>query len=325
VHVSTVECRGRISDHSHQPISPGRHSLHLKHTAIPMHDFQTFLHTDVPNVAGRAMDKMGYGGGNGAPSYMAGRLPDFALTDGATRLAYSSGGGCLLLTGMGTKHAVAAPGLWSVVLLNNLSPSCSTFAGPGTIILDAPLNAPIKDVVVLVSFTDEEVPEEFPQVGVIGFVVEPQCPSVVQEYGELIGEATAKKIGGGGHLLLHNPVVLLFLGSSLETLPREGAAEEVHEDVSERFEVIAASLFNTQMSVDGGVASGTSQVLVLSVGNVKVGLRVPVLLGKTEVDDIDLISALADSHQKVVGFDVTVNEVAGMNVLDARNQLISEQ
>ena len=73
------------------------------------------------------------------------------------------------------------------------------------------------------------------------------------------------------------------------------------------------------MSVDGGVTSGTSQVLVLSVGNVKVGLWVPVLLGKTEVDDINLISTLADSHQKVVGFDVTVDEVAGMNVLDTRN------
>ena len=90
------------------------------------------------------------------------------------------------------------------------------------------MNAPIEDVVILVSFTDEEIPEEFPQVGVIGFVVKPQGPSVVQEDGKLVGEATAKKIGGGGHLLLHNPVVLLFLGSSLETLPGERAAEEVH-------------------------------------------------------------------------------------------------
>ena len=73
------------------------------------------------------------------------------------------------------------------------------------------------------------------------------------------------------------------------------------------------------MGVDGGVTSGTSQVLVLSVGNVEVGLRVPVLLGETKIDDIDLVAALADSHQEVVRLDVTVDEVTGVDVLDARD------
>lgn len=181
------------------------------------------------------------------------------------------------------------------------------------------MNAPIENVVVLVSFTDEEIPEELPQVRVVGLVVKSQGPSVVQEDGELVGEATAKKIGGCGHLLLHNPVIFLLLGSSLETLPRERATEEVHENISERFEIIAASLLDTQVSVDGSVTSSTSQVLVLSVGDVKVGLWVPVLLGEAEVDDIDLVASLSDSHQKVVRLDVAVDEVAGMNVLDARN------
>jgi hypothetical protein len=181
------------------------------------------------------------------------------------------------------------------------------------------LYAPVKDVIVLVPFTNEEIPKELPQVRVIRLVVEPQGPSVVQEDGELVGEATAEKIGRGGHLLLHNPVVLLFLGSSLETLPRERTAEEVHENVCERFKIIAAGLFNTQVSVDGGVASSTSQVLVLSVGDVKVGLRVPILLRETKVNDIDLVATLADSHQEIVRLDVTVDEVAGMDVLDARN------
>ena len=181
------------------------------------------------------------------------------------------------------------------------------------------MDAPVEDIVVLVPFTDEEIPEEFPQVRVIGFVVEPQGPSVVQEDGELVREATAEKVRGSGHLLLHDPVVLLLLGCGLETLPGERAAEEVHEDVSERFEVIAARLLNTQVSVDGGVASSTGQVLVLSVGDVKVGLRVPVLLGETKVDDVDLVAALADSHQEVVRLNVPMDEVARMDILDARN------
>lgn len=50
------------------------------------------------------------------------------------------------------------------------------------------------------------------------------------------------------------------------------------------------------MSVDGGVAGGTSEVLVLSVGNVEVRLGIAVLLGQTEVDDVDLVATLADAH-----------------------------
>ena len=70
------------------------------------------LHTDAPNVAGRAMgkkpDKTGYEGeGKGTPSRVAGRLPDVTLTStAAALLTYSSGGGCLLLTSMGTKPEI---------------------------------------------------------------------------------------------------------------------------------------------------------------------------------------------------------------------------
>ncbi len=62
------------------------------------------------------------------------------------------------------------------------------------------------------------------------------------------------------------------------------------------------------MGVDRGVTGGTSQVLVLTVWDVKVCLRVAVFLSQTEVDDIDLISTLANAHQEVVGLDVTVDE-----------------
>jgi hypothetical protein len=50
---------------------------------------------------------------------------------------------------------------------------------------------------------------------------------------------------------------------------------------------------------------------------VQVGLRVPVLLGQTKIDHVDLVAALADTHEEVVGLDVAVDEVAGVNVLDS--------
>ena len=79
------------------------------------------------------------------------------------------------------------------------------------------------------------------------------------------------------------------------------------------------------MGVDGGVTSGTSQVLVLSVRDVEVGLGVPVLLGETEVDHVDLVAPLADTHEEVVGLDVTVDEALGVDVLDAADELVGQQ
>jgi hypothetical protein len=116
-----------------------------------------------------------------------------------------------------------------------------------------------------------------------------------------------------------------------------------HEHVSEGLEVVTPGLLHTQMSVDGSVTSGSGQVyqtateqdtinpsipiprrnpsyrrtLVLPVGNVEVGLGVPVLLGQTEIDDVDLVATLADSHKEVVGFDIPVDEVSRVDVLDS--------
>lgn len=84
-------------------------------------------------------------------------------------------------------------------------------------------------------------------------------------------------------------------------------------------------LTNAEMRVDGGVTSGTRQVLVLSVRDVEVRLGIAVLLGQTEVNDVDLVAALANAHQEVVWLDITVDEGLGVNVLDARDELIGQQ
>jgi len=50
-----------------------------------------------------------------------------------------------------------------------------------------------------------------------------------------------------------------------------------------------------------------------------VGLGIPVLFGQTEIDHVDLVSTLADSHQKVVGLDISVDKVSRVNVFDSRD------
>ena len=79
------------------------------------------------------------------------------------------------------------------------------------------------------------------------------------------------------------------------------------------------------MGVDGSVPSSTSQVLVLPVWNVEMSLGVSVLLGETEINDIDLVTSLSDTHEEIVGLDISVNKVSRVNVLDSRNELIGEE
>jgi len=46
------------------------------------------------------------------------------------------------------------------------------------------------------------------------------------------------------------------------------------------------------------------------------GLGVMELLGKTEIDDIDLISTLSNAHEEVVRFDITMNEVSRVDIFN---------
>jgi hypothetical protein len=82
---------------------------------------------------------------------------------------------------------------------------------------------------------------------------------------------------------------------------------------------------DTQVSVDTGVTGGTSQVLVLSVRDMEVSLGIAVLLGQTKVDDIDLVAALANAHEEVVGLDIAVDEGLGVDVLDAGDELVGKE
>ena len=79
------------------------------------------------------------------------------------------------------------------------------------------------------------------------------------------------------------------------------------------------------MGVDGGIASSTCEILVLSIGDVEVRLGIAVLLSQTEVNNVDLIASLSDAHEKVVGLDIAVNEGLGMDVFDAGDELVSQQ
>ena len=57
----------------------------------------------------------------------------------------------------------------------------------------------------------------------------------------------------------------------------------------------------------------------------EVGLWVAVLLCETKVNDVDLVTTLANAHQEVVGLDVAVDERFCVDVLDAGDELVGQQ
>jgi hypothetical protein len=58
---------------------------------------------------------------------------------------------------------------------------------------------------------------------------------------------------------------------------------------------------------------------------VEVRLWVTVLLGQTEIDNVDLVATLADAHKEVVGFDIAVDERLGVNVFDTGDELVGKE
>jgi hypothetical protein len=90
------------------------------------------------------------------------------------------------------------------------------------------LNTPIEDVVVLVAFMKEKVMEEFVNVRIVRCVIKAEHVSVFKEDAQFLGETTAEEISGGGHLLLHDAIILQLLGSGLESSPWEGTPKDVH-------------------------------------------------------------------------------------------------
>jgi len=134
-----------------------------------------------------------------------------------------------------------------ILLLEHLPPPTTNLgaASRGVVIRSSPLNTPVEDIIVLEPFSNEEVSEELAKVRVVRLVVEAECSGVVQENAKLIGEPTAEKIGGSGHLLFHDTVILLLLCRSLQALPWKCSTKEIHQDVSKGLEIIPASLLHT--------------------------------------------------------------------------------
>jgi len=151
---------------------------------------------------------------------------------------------------------------------------------------------PVEDKVILIAFAEEQILQEAPKIGIVWSVLKAQTTAVVQVRHDLSGEVLAQYLNRSGHLLLHDLFILFLLAVGLESLPWQTATVEVHEHIADGFQIVASALFDAQVRIDTCIACGAGQVLSLSVWDVLLGLRVTILLGQAEIDDVNLVCLL---------------------------------
>jgi len=78
------------------------------------------------------------------------------------------------------------------------------------------------------------------------------------------------------------------------------------------------------MGVDGCVPGSSSQVLAITVGDVLSSLGVAEALGQTEVDNVNVMLLLANSDQKVIRLDISMQEMARVNEFNSLKHLIGQ-
>lgn len=83
---------------------------------------------------------------------------------------------------------------------------------------------------------------------VVGLLFKFECATVLHELSKFRWVTPAELFKRSLDLLLLNSVVLFVLAATWQTLPGEGSLDEVEQDVTDRLQIIASTLFNALVS-----------------------------------------------------------------------------
>lgn len=202
------------------------------------------------------------------------------------------------------------------------------------------LNGPIEHVVILETFDNKQIAEEFAEIGIIRLIVKTQLTDILEVSCELLWELTAKVLGRDVHLLLFDELVSLVLRRSLQVLPGQRAAGKVNHYISKRFEIIAAGLLyvtlspvsvtdsfihtDSQMIINTRITASSPELAIIIICPMDAHFRISVFLHKVKIHDVYQISKLAGSHQEVFWLDIAMDKGFTVDVFDARDQLIGK-
>ena len=110
--------------------------------------------------------------------------------------------------------------------------------------------------------------EDRHDVAVVRLRSELQLAAVLHEGLELARLVQAQLVQRHLLLLSLNVVVFLVLRAAGQTLPGQGAAQEIEKHMADRLQVVTTGLLDADVRADGGVTSRARQVLALTVGDV---------------------------------------------------------
>ena len=189
-----------------------------------------------------------------------------------------------------------------------------------------PIPIPIQTRIIIgISLAPKQIPKHAPQVGNIGLGLKLETATIGQILGKLRGASLTQGGNRNGLLLLHNELILLSGGLGLESLPGQSPLEEVDEDISDTLEVITSRLLHSQVIVNRGITGSTRQRPPLPLGDMLEGTGVSISFAQSEIDAVDEIArAAASIGDEVGGFDIPVDQVAGVHQLHALQHLIGD-
>mmetsp|Transcript_46941 Transcript_46941/g.124749 ORF Transcript_46941/g.124749 Transcript_46941/m.124749 type:complete len:218 (+) Transcript_46941:413-1066(+) len=166
------------------------------------------------------------------------------------------------------------------------------------------------------------VPEQFSEVLVVRALFEPKISAMREVDIEGIRESRAQLRHGGLFLCLFDLAVLLKLALGFKTRPGKRASQKIEKHVADGLQIITATLLNTTMGIDRGVPRRAREVQTLLYLHVRL---VEVALAQSKVDHVQMMRLVLDTPHEVLGFDVSVDNALGVQVLHSAQELLSDE
>ena len=107
-------------------------------------------------------------------------------------------------------------------------------------------------------------------------------------------------------------------------MPGKSTAKEVNEYVGNTFEIVATRLFFAEVVIDASESRSAEKAFVATRRDVLRGFGIHKSLSKSKVDEVDDVDAVFGSNEKVVGFDVAMDDSTRVNEFDAIEELFGD-
>jgi len=74
---------------------------------------------------------------------------------------------------------------------------------------------------------------------------------------------------------------------------------------------------DAKMSIYAGISCSSCEIFIVSERNMDSSSWVSVFFGKAVIDNIDLVGSFSKANEEIIRFDISVNKVLGMHILDS--------